>query len=111
MNQKKTRDFRVGVVAWFVINGLIWAAIGLLSNEMGPGAIILVPLFFLLGPVNLLAFIMLLVLPERRFIALGMLLAFVVNSIGILLFEPNRSLVFFQSLGMLPFFLLHRFGL
>jgi hypothetical protein len=104
-------DFCVGAVGWFAINTLFWGAIGLMSSSMGPGAIIIVPLVFVPGPANLVALVLLLARPAWRWMALGVFSAFVVNSIGLLVSDPEPPLIFFKVLSMFPFFLLHRLGL
>jgi hypothetical protein len=108
MTNEHIRDVCVGAVGWFVINSLLWGAIGLMVVRMGPAAILLTPVIFLSGPANLIALVVLSIRPARRWIALGAFSALVANSIGILLspnVDPSDILI------MMPFYLSGHLGL
>lgn len=79
----KTGEFIIGFVGWFVIYGLYWVPILLVGPRLGDGAIIVVLFFFLALLANIIALILLLLLSltRWRWIPLGALLAFTVNSI------------------------------
>ena len=93
-----------GFLGWFVVNTYLW--IWVTSDE--PGTIFFNP--FRLVPMCVTIPALLVLGFTRRWIALGMLAAILVNAIGTLLFGvigPYEDDRFMDILGMLPFFLPH----
>ena len=84
-----------GLLGWFLVNGLIWLAMGKDAWDFG------IPLFF--G--NLLAMIILLAVPSTRKIGQGILIAWAVNFILALILGA-----FFNGLCLIPFFSPNIFG-
>ncbi len=72
---EKTRDFLIGFLGWFLVNGLVWAVITeRIGGELGQYSFIFG--IFVLPP-NLLALVILAF--ARRWVALGLLVAYAAN--------------------------------
>ncbi|MBI1877618.1 MAG: hypothetical protein HYR94_05205 [Chloroflexi bacterium] len=71
----KRRDFVIGLVGWFVINSLIWFAIGVWDAQLEN--LLSRVIVMLSTPINIIALIILAF--TRRWIALGALTAFAAN--------------------------------
>ncbi|MEK7328452.1 MAG: hypothetical protein AAB217_24670 [Chloroflexota bacterium] len=94
---QKIRDFLIGFIGWWVINGAIWA--GIATGDFGPqrSVFLLFPNIFIL-PVNLLALIILAFV--RRWVALGLLTAYAVNFLLALIMG-----LFFNGVCWIPFYI------
>ncbi len=87
----KWRDFAIGFVGWFLVNGLLW----FLASRLGRGGI-----GCLLFPANLGALIILGVIRRTRWMALGILSALALNFLIALV----RNMAF-NGLCFIPFFI------
>jgi hypothetical protein len=104
ISDKTLRPFFFGIVGWFVLHTLFWGAIELIAKQMGPSGILLVPVVFVPAPANIITLVLLLTRPAGRSKALGVLSAFVINSLGILFVTPDESPLL-RIFVMRPFFL------
>jgi len=103
------RDFFIGFLGWFAINILFWGGFYVLGKLMGPAGFVLVFILWMPPVFSIIA--ILVVLHRKRWgVALGVLSAFVMNAIGIILVAPPVTDPYYHSpisdiVLMIPFFL------
>ena len=109
LNALTIRDFFISFFGWFAIHILFWGVFNSIAQQLGPAAIILS--FCVLAPLPLNIIVLLVILYRKRhWIALGAFSAFIVNSIGLILFAPSVTdpyyhFPLFEMFSMFPFFL------
>lgn len=99
---RKIRDFSIAFAGWFVFNGLLWAWVRA-SHEQSSSPLFINPLVLLPILLNILALVLLYL--ANRWIALGVVSAFTVNWIVMILIAPFVDGSGASALLMIPFFL------
>jgi len=101
---KRCLQFAIGFLGWFTVNGLLWGAVSLIGSTSNriPGFLSVVPilLWCFSFPLNIAAFIVLLVFKRSRLIAWGILTAVALNILVSLILSAFQNAMCFA-----PFFI------
>jgi hypothetical protein len=99
---RKIRDFSIAFAGWFIGNALLWGWIQYSYDQSG-GLVFIDPRAFIPLPLNILVLVLLYL--ANRWMALGVLSAFTLNYIIMILLAPLVGSSGTAGLFMIPFFL------